>query len=459
MNLISEINFGLPGALPPSRTYELRAPSIGGTAGSFGPGQVIQFSIPSIDRTFFENNTTYITGRTAFTVAAPFTASEQKFFTAGGAYGQFVKWALRTANGQALDNIDNPGYLMGMILNIGMSVGQKISCANTILTSDQTGYTNAGYMFNVTRVVVDWAIPMVGIWNNAKYFPAWGNELILELTLQNAASNFIIEPLTTSGAITTYSVTNLEFVSQMLEFSPETFNQIQQMYGGSISIKSETFSFGSYLLPASTSAGIIEIPLNIRVKSLKRLMMLCSPSNCVEGVGYGAVNPNLDYYQLSINGLQFPQRGVQCTKPAECFMQLLRAFGSIYSSDKPTTIQIESFKKASTAYVNVNMPGTATSAGSVYKAYTSNTGSAATTVSNLQNGIANQFYMVLDLEHLSNGKEGLYNGIPTNGTSSNVIRYSINTALAAVSHYVYFYTCQDAIITFDFNNGITSVLM
>lgn len=137
----------------------------------------------------------------------------------------------------------------------------------------------------------------------------------------------------------------------MLEFSPESFGQLQNMYGPMIQIKSESYSFGSYQIPAQTGAGILDIPFGIRVKSLKRLLMICSPANAAEGIGYASVNPNLDFFHFISNGTQYPQRGVQCQKPAEVFSQLLRAFGSIYSSDKPTSISIEGFRIASTAYV------------------------------------------------------------------------------------------------------------
>lgn len=450
LQLISEIDFSLPGALPPTRTYEFRTSPTSGSAATYTAGGVIQFSIPSMPRSFFENNTTYITGRTTFTAGSANTAgTDLKFFPSGGAYSQFSKWALRSANGMSLDNIDNPGYLAGLLMNVGMTVGQKVACANTILTSDQSAYVNVGLQINTAadggrKLVVDWAIPMIGVWNSSKYFPAWGNELLLELTI-NSLANFILDATSIANTgFTAFTITNLELVTQILEFSPESFQQLQGMYGPVIQIKSETYSFGSYLIPASTGAGQLDVPFNIRVKSLKRLLMLCSPANAAEGVGYGSVNPNLDYFQFVSNGNMYPQRGVQCTKPAEVFMQLLRAFGSIYSTDKPTSISIEGFRSASTAYV-----------ADVYEAYNT-TKSAAAFASSSD---ANQFYMVLDLETLSNQKEGLYNGINTTGSTANNIRLNINTALAAQTHYLYFFSCHDAIISLDFVNGITQVIV
>lgn len=61
---------------------------------------------------------------------------------------------------------------------------------------------------------------MIGIWNSGKYFPAWGNELILERT---------VNQLTTATA--NISISNWELVSQILEFSLESFARLQNMYG------------------------------------------------------------------------------------------------------------------------------------------------------------------------------------------------------------------------------------
>lgn len=92
MNLISEIDFSLPGALPPTRTYEFRASPTSGSAATYTAGGLIQFSIPQMQRSFFENNTTYITGRTTFTAGSANTAgTDLKYFPSGGAYSQFSK--------------------------------------------------------------------------------------------------------------------------------------------------------------------------------------------------------------------------------------------------------------------------------------------------------------------------------------------------------------------------------
>jgi len=63
------------------------------------------------------------------------------------------------------------------------------------------------------------------------------------------------------------------------------------------------------------------------------------------------------------------------------------------------------------------------------------------------------------LESLSNGKKGLYNGINTTGSTSNNIRFVFSAQIANVIHNLYFYSAHDAILQWDFVNGITQVIV
>jgi hypothetical protein len=173
MSLIQEIAYGLPGALPPHRSYELRVSPTSGSAATYVSGSLLQISVPRIVRSFFQNNTGYITGRVTFNVATGTVYT--KYLPCGGAYSFFSKYALRTANGQQLDNIDNPGYFFGIMCNLGMSPSQKIACANNFLLN-QAGYQNLGIQFAAgtgnagENLILDFAIPMIGAWNSKKYW-------------------------------------------------------------------------------------------------------------------------------------------------------------------------------------------------------------------------------------------------------------------------------------------------
>jgi hypothetical protein len=444
MSLIQEIAYGLPGALPPHRSYELRVSPTSGSAATYITGGIIQISVPRIDRSFFQNNTGYITGRCTFTTATG--TANLKYLTSGGAYSLFSKYALRTANGQQLDNIDNPGFIFSMLCNLGVSPSQKEAYANNFLFNQNSAgsYPNIGIGFAVgagnagQNLILDFAIPMLGAWNSDKYWPAFGNELLIELTVGQLA-NCVIETNNATGAAAGFTLSNIEFVSQILEFSPETFSQMQQLYSNGIQIKSETYRFGSWPFASGISQGQMDIPFNIRNKSLKRLFMAYSPSNACELNGYSAVNPNLNSYVFVLNGVMYPQRPVQELKPAETFNQIIRAHNGLYTSDKPTCLSLEGHRMALTAYIT-----------NVYQQYNS-------TIANITSQ-PNMHYLVLDLESISNHKEGLYAGIDTTGSTANTIRLDCNTASTQAAILNYF-GCADCIISFDFVNGITNIVM
>jgi hypothetical protein len=217
---------------------------------------------------------------------------------------------------------------------------------------------------------------------------------------------------------------------------------IQAQYADKIVLKSETYSFGSTTL-AAQSAGTVDIPFQIRCNSLKRLFMIVSPNDVAEGIGYGSVNPNANSISFINNGIQYPMgRGVQCQRPAECFSQLIKSFGGLYSADKSSHISVAGFRRASTAYVS-----------GVYAAYN------ATKTAAMMGAAPNKWFFVLDLETLTNHKDTMYNGVNTAGSSSNYIRIDIGTALANNAHTVNYFSCHDVLLNMDLQTGIVSAIV
>ena len=435
--LPSELDFSLPASLPDNRSYELRTqPNNASTFSS--QGSVIQISLPQLQRSFYESNSMYLTGRLTVTTN---NATNPIYMNPAGAYGCFSRWTVRTSGGQTLDDIQNPGYVANVLLNAGLTTAERASCANTMLLNERVDDSNMGMTFNTASAgrasVLDFAIPMIGLLNMTKYLPAYGTELILELTVAPSASWAV-----SSNAATTldaFTFSNMELVSQVLEFSPSAFQMIQAQYADKIVLKSETYAFGSTTLAAGSS-GVVDIPFQIRCNSLKRLFLIASPTTASEGVGYAGVNPNANSISFINNGTSYPQRPVQCQRPAEVFAQFQKAFGGLYSAEKSSQIGIGGFRRASTAYV-----------AGVYAAFNATLGNILTA--------PNKWFFVLDLETLANHKETMYNGINTAGSSSNYIRIDIGTQLAGVAHAVNYYSCHDVLLNMDLQTGIVSAIV
>jgi hypothetical protein len=441
--LPSELDFSLPMSLPDNRSYELRTQP--NNASTFSTqGSVIQISLPQLQRSFYESNSTYLTGRINVTCAGT-AGTDVLWMNPAGAYGCFSRWTVRTSGGQTLDDIQNPGYVANVLLNVGLNSSERIAYANSMLLHQSTAENNLGIQFNLASspgqgTVLDFSIPMIGLLNMTKYLPAYGTELILELTL-GAASSWTV-PGSATAAVTAFTFSNIELVTQVLEFSPSSFQMIQAQYADKIVLKSETYSFGSTTL-AAQSAGTVDIPFQIRCNSLKRLFMIVSPNDVAEGIGYGSVNPNANSISFINNGIQYPMgRGVQCQRPAECFSQLIKSFGGLYSADKSSHISVAGFRRASTAYVS-----------GVYAAYN------ATKTAAMMGAAPNKWFFVLDLETLTNHKDTMYNGVNTAGSSSNYIRIDIGTALANNAHTVNYFSCHDVLLNMDLQTGIVSAIV
>jgi hypothetical protein len=450
--LPSELDFSLPSSLPDNRSYELRTqPTNGASFVSTTGGSVIQISLPLLQRSFYESNTMYLTGRITVTssLAAGALADTAIALNAAGIYGAFSRFTVRSANGNTLDDIQNPGYIANMLLKAGLTFSERTACANTMLLNERDN-ANLGLTINLDNVagqekILDFAMPMLGLLNSSKYLPAYGTELIIELTLAPVTA---FAPIVNGNAatITDMTFTNLELCSQVLEFSPSAFAMVQAQYPEKIVLKSETYSYGSSTLAGQT-VGTVDVPFNIRVSSLKRLFMAFSPSTVAEGVGYGSCCPNAQGIQFISNGIQYPQRPIQCSKPAEVYAQFQKAFGGLYSADKSGCIPINGFRRASTAYVP-----------DVYNAF--NPVSTAATVDKraVAAGAPNSWYCILDLESLSAHKDTLYNGLNTTGSSSNVIRVDIAAALANTPHTVTYFSCHDVLLNMDLVSGIVSTI-
>jgi hypothetical protein len=105
-------------------------------------------------------------------------------------------------------------------------------------------------------------------------WPAWLRDLEIELTL-NSIANFIAYT-TANSNISAVSVSNIEYVTKVLELPPQSYSQLlaanQLSSQNQIIIKSQSFTYGSSSLAASQGAGILDIPFTTRVGSLKGIL-------------------------------------------------------------------------------------------------------------------------------------------------------------------------------------------
>ena len=175
--------------------------------------------------------------------------------------------------------------------------------------------------------------------------------------------------------------------------------------------------------------------------------MAVSPTNAIEGALYSGVNPNLNTYNLSINGQTYPQRPVRMVNPAESYLQIMKSFGALMSDLKCGSIPPEFHSICSTsAYGNANL----------HDPYLTYGASGARDLMDMSVK-SNRHFILLDLESINGGKP-IYNGVSTSGSgTSSVIRLEVGSALANTVHNVHYFSVYDALIKFDPVLGVSVI--
>lgn len=434
----SELNFSLPSSMVPSRKFEMRVQPYGQSTFD-SPGQAIRIVLPQMARTLYNFQTGYLMGTVTFEHAG--AVGTNTSYLLGSWYSLFSRQVVRSGSGYVLETIDNPGHLANAVTSLTMNAADKVCLENSFGFNNIYPTANLGVQINVTSDInsngeknFTFAIPLIGILNNAKLWPAWNaGDLEIELTLAPIAS--YISSADPAITVTKTTLQNLEYVAECLELAPEAYNMVMAQNPEKVVLKTQTYSYGSSSIPGGQS-GSIDIPFQIKVNSLKQLIWYASPSNAIEK-NFGGVNPNLENWNFIVNGISYPQQPVKAKYPSEAFMQNQKAFGSTYSSQHSGNQQRLQFNTASTAY------------NSYHRAYNN-------TYANIEER-ASKWYQCLDLETINSNKESLYSGISTNGTTST-LRLTINTALAGTAHNVLYWSCQDVMVVMDMVSGITSVI-
>lgn len=433
----AELNFTLPSSMVPSRKYELRVAPYGQS--SFTAGNSIRIVLPKMQRTLMNTQTGYLTGTVTFANAG--VVDTDTAYVAGSFYNAFSRQVIRAGSGYVLETIDQPGLLVNAIMSMVLNPSEKQALSCSFGFNSSSGFTNIGPKINTAAgitqngLVFNFAIPLIGLLNSTKMFPSWNGDIEIELTLAST-SDWLIK-YSGVAALPTYTISSVEYVVECLELAPEAYNMIIAQNPQQVVIKTQSYSFGGSSLPAAQPGGTtVDIPFQIKVNSLKQLIWYANPGTAGEGKT-GGVNPNLNNWQMIINGQSYPQRPVQVLNTSEAYMQNQKSFGSVYSNSHSGNATANEFLVASAANGN-------------YKAFNANAA--------LVDIRANKWYQCLDLESINSNKDSLYSGITTNGTTSTLRLNQTGTALANTGHSIFYWSCHDVLVVMDMVGGITSVI-
>jgi len=435
--LPSEMNYQLPPSLPSAKNTEIRIQPL--NAQSFQKGNTIQVDLPTGRNTYLDTTTAYIRYKITYTQPAVGAVANDYNYLLGSSYSPFIRQEVYGNNSVLLESINEVGVLASTILNSQLNGADKRGLSpafgfafDAITSAD----SNIGHKIwqtqsttNLDGLVFDYATPLIGILGSGtdKMIPL-GHLMGLrfELTCDDVL-NFTNS--ISANRLVGYTITDFEFVANIIELAPEANALISQANPEKIYIRSQSYRQSSAILNASAGVGTYDLLCGIRCSSLKSLYVQCYNSNMAD-LKYGSIFPNLTQGTcILINGLSYPQRTMDvCGKPGDAFMELQKALGALSLSVFNGCINKSAYYRSSTA-------------SGLCQAYNSSTAYAFVA------GNPNQALLGIDTEVVAR-KNNLLSGINCNN-SPMFFRAQIGTALAAYAHTVNFFGNYDVILEID----------
>jgi len=447
-----ELTYESLSRLYPSVKSEYRKNPFNGA--TFASGD-IQMKINKMPRSFLNPATLCLNFRVKHTISAGTTqvaaGGTESVILLGNALSYFSQQVVKPVSGQWQDTISYPGLISNTIMNMTTSPTEQIAMLSLGYNSTNfgSGFTNAGDVVTNTATIAiagseiiyrSYSVPIIGILNTHKLIPLFCDEIEIDFTV-NTAKNFLVT-IVTNTTTNTFQLEDIEIVGDVLTLEESGFNELLKMYPNGMSIKSESYLYGTSSIAAGNNVkGSFDITYSHGLNSLKKFIWWASPNDQWEQ-NYGGVNPNLQNYQLFIGATAYPQLPVKSYSLSEQFYQNQKSFGAFVSTAHCGSCNRNCMAKCS-------LPA----AGSKYTAeFTAFTYAKPNLAGTLLSTNSNKYYCSLDLELINQLKNTLYSGISTKG-SSNLLRIIVAENLAAYVHTVTFYSVYDAVITFDWANG------
>ena len=117
-------------------------------------------------------------------------------------------------------------------------------------------------------------MPIIGILNTHKLIPLFCDEIELDFTVNNA-TNFLVTVFTTGTSSTTFQLEDIEIVGDVLTLEESGFNELLKMYPNGMSIKSESYLYGTSSIAAgATVKGSFDITYSHGLNSFKFIWCL-----------------------------------------------------------------------------------------------------------------------------------------------------------------------------------------
>lgn len=431
--------------------------------GNYSTGDTIIINIPTRNNLVLVPSESYL--KFDLLLLGGAAPSDHIRFDSGGAHSIIQR--IRIFSGSnLLSDIENYNAIAKMMMDIQVPTDAtygKYSCMSgtrsdlTVKTAAGAGnysvtQTNNGYRFNDTidnlnnttyatlaagavttrKTFAITLLSLVGSLCNEKYFPLFAcTSAPLRVEIQLVSNPNLA--ICSQTALSSLSVSNCEYIAQMIELSDTAMSTIlNQSAGGPLQFvvsDFKNFSSTSNSTTSTTTTSQFTVPIAAKYSSLKSLFVMPRPNDKLTTPGFYPLSSNkfnIQEYSFRIGAMTVPTKNPNTS--TEMFCELMKSVGSIGDINQQPSIDTTSY--------NQNYP-----------VISDETLALTGTVS------SGSFYIGLDLENYSGASRStIFSGINTNTDDIYFYpTYGVNANAASIRFDSF--AMFDSVIVFENNTA------
>lgn len=310
---------------------------------TYSPNDVAILNIPCNPNTVLSGADSFLKFSVTATNGA--TANPYVRMSKAGAHGLIARVRLFSPNGVLLEDVSEYGNLLAMLAthqrsadkNTGVGSVSEGFDESVCLVSSLTTVAPVGAMVNsvrglrianplydsavtlganATTSVFTFAIPLVSIVGSLtdKYFPLFACSGMGALRLEiQFASNASI-PFVAPQVLSTFTISNLEYVGQFIELSDQAIGTIRaSLGGGDLAMAVDRWANISYSATLATAVTQVSMPVPFKYSSItsllltQRLQSTLGPASA-DNDAYASAHFNILEYYLNLGSMTVPTK-------------------------------------------------------------------------------------------------------------------------------------------------------
>ena len=354
------VNYSEPLLMLPENTTNFLACALPTNGSTFGPGTIAQVDLQT-NRGFLDPASLSIRYKITTTSAG---VTQTKIV--GTPVYTFINKFVCYANSQTIETISNYNTVANMLVNLQMSVADKLGQQYNlgyldITTTPVTNEALDGRLCIATTDTFSLSAPLYCLLGNSeKLIPlALLQNMRMEFTFESLAN--VSSNLTTDAAsiMTGYTISNFEVVYNVVDFGQE----IQRKIFNTNKIRIKSKSYNTSLATLATGAnGNQNLIYNLRYASIKSAFLnfggtstTNSSSRNLESVDPTSSNGD---FSLQIAGISYPQKPLSSLNNKSGIMnELRRSMGSIFGNNVSMSINAYEFSRSDQTATTYDKPG------------------------------------------------------------------------------------------------------